>query len=396
MPAGPWVVVVGMHRSGTSAVAGALASLGLTAGRPDDRMEWAESNPEHWESLSLGLFNEGLLHRLGGSWNGPPDLPRHWVHSASVLGGREAEQTMASAYPQPGPSVWKDPRLCLLLPYWRTVLPGPLTAVFVWRTPLAVAHSLQRRDGLPLVVGLALWERYNRAALAGLEGIDTFAVDFDAVVAGPSEFVDQCSVWLNSLDQFASVDGRWDQHRATMSIAAELSHRPDRFTEADEALVTASQRELIARLQELPGAHRPFQPGPGSVESPWTTAIIDATRALDDQERAADAANQRFWSIRATLASTIVELRAVQNEVHDERQAYRELQRAHDELQRAHDELQRAHDLLISELEQARSDLDEAGQKLVNLHQSTSWKITKPLRSSVAYVEKRGGHRDGR
>jgi hypothetical protein len=376
------VVVIGMHRSGTSAVTGALGSLGLMTGRPDDRMDWAESNPEHWESLSLGLFNESLLHRLGGSWKGPPDLPRHWVHSASVLGGSEAGRTMASAYPEGGPSVWKDPRLCLLLPYWRTVLPGPLAAVFVWRTPLAVAHSLQRRDGLPLAVGLALWERYKHAALASLEGIDALAVDFDAVVADPSGFVDGCAGWLGSLDQFTVGEDRWDRQAATTSIIADLKHQPDQFMGADESLVTDSQWELLARLQELRGVHRPFHPGPRPVESPWTPAIIDAIRALDRQERVADDANHRFWSTRATLASVFVELRSVEQDLHNERLA--------------REALQRARDLLVSQLEQARSDLDEAGQKLANLHHSTSWRITKPLRSSVAYIERRGGRRDGR
>ncbi len=179
MPAGPWVVVVGMHRSGTSALAGALGALGFNQVRPGDRVEWSQSNPEHWESLSLGLFDEGLLHRLGGSWDAPPVLPRHWVHSASILGGGRRSR------PWPRPSHSRDRpcgrtrRLCLLLPYWRTLLPEPPAAVFVWRNPLAVAHSLHRRDGMPLAVGLALWERYNRAALESLAGLDTFGVDFD-------------------------------------------------------------------------------------------------------------------------------------------------------------------------------------------------------------------------
>ncbi len=389
MPAGPWVVVVGMHRSGTSAVTGALAALGLASGHTGDRMEWAESNPEHWESLSLGLFNEQLLHRLGGRWDAPPDLPRHWVHSAAIFGGGEAEQTMASAYPRPGPSVWKDPRLCLLLPYWRTILPGPTAAVFVWRTPLAVAHSLQRRDGLPLVTGLALWERYNRVALESLEGIDTFSIGFDAVVADPSGFVDQTAAWLDSLPQLESIAGQWDQKGAAASIAGDLKHQPDRFTPADEALVTGEQVQLLARLRETSGACRPFPHVPATFESSWTTAVIDTRRTLGRLERMVEEANQRFWTMRATLASVYTELRTVEHDLFDER-------KAHTASLEAIEELHRATDRLAGQLEQARSDVAEANQKLINVHTSTSWRITKPLRSSVAYVENRGGRRDQR
>ena len=376
-------MVVGMHRSGTSALAGALGALGLNQVRPGDRVDWSESNPEHWESLSLGLFNEELLHQLGGSWDAPPDLPRHWVHSASILGGGEPMGTMAGAFPQAGPSVWKDPRLCLLLPYWRTLLPDRPAAVFVWRYPLAVAHSLHRRDGLPVVVGLALWERYNRAALGSLAGIDTFGVDFDDAVADPSGFVDRCAGWLGALDQFGDVE--WDLEQAAMAIAADLKHQPGRFSAADEALVTAEQRQLLGCLQGTDGVHRSFRQGPPPVESAWTTAVIDTRRALALQRRAAEAANQRFWSTRARLASVFAELRAVERDLYDERHA-------HGESRRAVEDLRRARDLLVRRLEQAELDLDEASQKLVNVHESTSWKLTKPLRSAVARIERKGRH----
>jgi hypothetical protein len=358
-----------MHRSGTSALAGALGALGFNQVRPGDRVEWSQSNPEHWESLSLGLFDEGLLHRLGGSWDAPPDLPRHWVHSASILGGGEAVATMAEAFPQPGPSVWKDPRLCLLLPYWRTLLPEPPAAVFVWRNPLAVAHSLYRRDGMPLAVGLALWERYNRAALESLAGLDTFGVDFDHAVADPTGFVERCAAWLGALDQFDQASGRWDLDQAATSIASDLKHQPARFPAADEALVTAEQRQLLGCLQGATGVHHPLRQGPPPVESAWTTAIIDTRRATALQRTATEAANQRFWATRARLASTLVELRAVEQDLYDNR--------------RAVDDLRRARNLLRDRLERAEQDL-------VNLQASTSWKVTGPLRSVAARMENRG------
>jgi hypothetical protein len=376
-------MVVGMHRSGTSALAGALGALGFNQVRPGDRVEWSESNPEHWESLSLGLFDEGLLHRLGGSWDAPPDLPRHWVHSASILGGGEAVTTMAEAFPQPGPSVWKDPRLCLLLPYWRTLVPVPPAAVFVWRNPLAVAHSLHRRDGMPLVVGLALWERYNRVALESLAGLDTYSVDFDDAVADPTGFVEQCAAWLGALDQFGDTDTAWDLERAAAAIAADLKHQPGQFSAADEALVTAEQRQLLVCLQGSSGVHLPHCQAPPPVESAWTTAIIDTRRATARQRTATEAANQRFWAMRARLASVFVELRSVEQDLYDER-------RAHGEARRAVEDLRRARDLLLHRLEQAQLDVDEAVQKLVNVHASTSWKVTKPLRSTVARVGGRG------
>jgi hypothetical protein len=183
------VLVVGMHRSGTSAVAGAIGTLGYQLPGPDDRVSWAASNPEHYESRTLTVLNESLLRALGGSWEGPPRLLPHWAHSAAVLAGGAARSALRTAYPEPGRTVWKDPRLCLLLPYWRRVLDGPVAAVLVWRRSMAVARSLERRDGMPVADGLALWERYNRSALGGLHGLPVSVVDYDAVVADPAAFV---------------------------------------------------------------------------------------------------------------------------------------------------------------------------------------------------------------
>ncbi|MGO8871368.1 MAG: hypothetical protein ACLQPH_08190, partial [Acidimicrobiales bacterium] len=79
MPNGPWLVVLGMHRSGTSLVAGLLGALGFQVPRFDDRIHdqpW--SNPEHWESASMVRFNDELLDQLGGSWDAPPVLNPGW------------------------------------------------------------------------------------------------------------------------------------------------------------------------------------------------------------------------------------------------------------------------------------------------------------------------------
>src|SRR5205823_3578402 len=60
---------------------------------------------------------------------------------------------------------WKDPRLCILLPFWDGVLGTRHPIVLVFRHPIAVARSLQRRDRLSKTYALALWERHMRLAL---------------------------------------------------------------------------------------------------------------------------------------------------------------------------------------------------------------------------------------
>ncbi len=370
-PAGPWVVVVGMHRSGTSAVTGALGGLGLQMPRPGDRIPWDESNPDHWESLSVSRHDDDLLRALGGSWDGPPDLDRHWVHTAAVLDGTRTASVLADAYPEAGPAAVKDPRLCLILPLWRAVLPGTLTALLVWRSPLAVARSLHRRDGLSLACGLALWERYNRSALAGLAGVATYVTDYESVVADPAASVSAWAEWLGSTEAFAGERARWDTEAAAAVIAPELLHQTAPHGSEDPLLLSEGQQQLHDTLAELGGGHRPLGRCELGDETPWATDLLATRREVGLVTRRAEDVRQEFYAMRQRWAET-----------------WHDLARTGDERDAARSE----RDETRSDLERALADLASAEEKLHQLYESTSWKATRALRSSAAKLEQ-WGHR---
>jgi hypothetical protein len=277
---GPWLTVMGMHRSGTSAVTGALGGLGFALPVPDDRMDWPESNPEHWESSALTAHDDRVLAALGGSWDAPPVLSPGWEHSAAVAAAPHPAAAVRSAYPGSGPLVWKDPRLCLLLPYWRRFLPEPHAAVLVWRSPLSVARSLLARDGTLLPDGLALWERYNRAALQNLADVDTYVCSYEQVLADPVTAMTAIADWLGDLPQFAGLAATWDP----VAAAATIDAGPARPGADDDQLLLSGQQALVACLQGLEGGHRPLGATAAGDESPWTGALLAARRATRTRE----------------------------------------------------------------------------------------------------------------
>lgn len=365
-PAGPTVLVVGMHRSGTSAVTGALGALGLQMPRPGDRMADDESNPEHWESLSLSLHDESLLHALGGGWDAPPDLPHHWIHTAQVAAGGRSAAVLAEAYPDPGPAAVKDPRICLLLPYWRTLLAPPVAALMVWRAPLDVARSLLSRDGLPLASGLALWERYNRSALHGLSGIDTYVTSYESVVGDPAAALAAWTDWLGSLHRFEPYRAGWDPDRAVPAITPGLRHQAAASAPDGRDLLSAEQQHLLDRLEGLAGRH-PALPEIGlGGETPWATALLAARREATRGARQAAEDRRRFWTVRQRWAESRAELARVSAVLGAER------------------------DGALESLADTRAALAEAEDKLTQLYRSSSWKATKPLRTSLAKVEQWG------
>src|SRR5579884_3426223 len=111
------VIVLGMHRSGTSAVTRVVNLLGLSLGREDD-LYHAADNPDHWESSALIEANDSILQKLGGRWDAPPNLQEGWESSDLMRGEMSRlRNTFLHVYPEDG-WVWKDPRTCLTLPLW--------------------------------------------------------------------------------------------------------------------------------------------------------------------------------------------------------------------------------------------------------------------------------------
>ena len=347
MPEGPWVVVVGAHRSGTSAITGALVALGLQGVDPGDRMDWAESNPEHWESLAAALFDDELLAEVGGSWDAPPELGR--MPDARTA-RRSPADIMAAAYPGPGPLVWKDPRACLLLPYWRHVLPTPLTAVFVWRDPMAVAQSLHARDGMSIEYGLALWERYNRSAAAGLQGVDTYVLDYDAAMADTTAAFDSIATWLGDLDRFGPSDRRWDIDAAAATIDQGLHHQTGR---ADSAESPSSDPLTLSRwLSTMAGGHRPFSTEPPPPVSHWPDALIALRREQIE--------------LRTEVARTTALVASAEAMEQALRSGYQE-------------EIDR----LVEQLHESRQRAESLAWEIQKVTSSASWKVTGPLRAAA-------------
>ena len=123
----PGIIVLGMHRSGTSAVTRIVNLLGAGLGPDDDLLTEFDNPAGHWESIRLNRCNDRILAAFGRSWDFPPWLDPGWEHSprATRLLPDMAE-TFTGVYSS-DPWVWKDPRTCLTLPLWRRVLdPEPM------------------------------------------------------------------------------------------------------------------------------------------------------------------------------------------------------------------------------------------------------------------------------
>lgn len=164
------LVVLGMHRSGTSSVAGALALLGAAA--PRTLMAPAADNPRgFWESQVVMALNDVLLAEAGSSWSDWRRLRR----TPDPAAARDRIiRAMADEFGDAETVVLKDPRMCRLFPAWRTALEQagyrPLI-VTPLRSPSEVAASLQARNPISREQGLRLWLRHVLDAESASRGL---------------------------------------------------------------------------------------------------------------------------------------------------------------------------------------------------------------------------------
>jgi hypothetical protein len=180
------VVVLGMHRSGTSVATGLINLLGVATCPKIDMIRASDNPTGHWESRTLQRVNDSLLRQMGRAWWYPPPAGTAYFEVAARIrtSPEEAGAVMRRVH-RARPWVWKDPRACLLVPFWREALGSGFAVVWVIRNPLEVAASLAARNGISTSLGLALWGRYNRLVHAHLGGLPVMVSRFDDVVADP-------------------------------------------------------------------------------------------------------------------------------------------------------------------------------------------------------------------
>lgn len=174
------VVVLGMHRSGTSAVAGVLQILGVDMG---DKMVTKDqfNTRGYFEDLEFQVLNKQILENTGARWDSPPD--KDTLEGVADFSPAIKELT-AKGKPIWG---WKDPRTVLTIELYLPYLVNP-HLVICFRNPYGIARSLKERDGSDTLKSLRLTNTYNERILNFFEShpdLPKIFIAFEDVLANP-------------------------------------------------------------------------------------------------------------------------------------------------------------------------------------------------------------------
>ncbi|MDM8564352.1 glycosyltransferase [Candidatus Halobeggiatoa sp. HSG11] len=207
------IIVLGMHRSGTSMVARLLNMMGAYFSPDDVAMQASKANPKgHWEREDIRILNDDILQSLGISWDNINDFEPSLLTETICEEFAPRIQKIIFNLDSHRPWMIKDPRLCLLLPVWEQVLEVPI-CIHVYRNPIQVAQSLKTREKIlsvnegatlnntfladysnnaidfPVVLGMALWEKYTLNTLAYSKSIPRILMSIHDLIANPVKTV---------------------------------------------------------------------------------------------------------------------------------------------------------------------------------------------------------------
>ena len=323
-----------MHRSGTSAIAGVLARLGIDV--PGDMMLATKDNPKgYFENIDVFLRHEAFLREIKSSWDDPmisDDNEERLLDLANDI------QNLVFV-PNRSKQIFivKDPRLCLTMPAW---LRASVEAerqpkcLHIFRHPAAVGASLAARDGLEEKHSLMLWLKYVLLAERSTRKIPRCFANFDDLLANWTGLVEEVADRLTLPLQGASdigckgINGFLDQelcHHTTPDKEVAWQAGPGRMCQ--QTLIALKEleadpydKQAMESLDQCFVRHKDCSDLYGDLFNDLRLKEANAERSFDHRmqilqdENTALIANLRRKQTDAQTTSEIEETRANANE----------------------------------------------------------------------------------
>jgi hypothetical protein len=369
------VLILGMHRSGTSALAGMLNFAGLDLG--GNLTPGHEDNPKgFFEHDEIWQIHDELLRETGTSWQDTRQLPPDWQQNPPANLVRDRLDALLRQN-FAGKPLWgiKDPRLSRIFGIWPELLDGlgaEARVVLAVRHPMEVAASLTLRDGLDPAHGLALWLRYTLDAERNTRGLKRAIQHYPDMLGNWRAELARLGAVLElplpepTAQTAAAIDGFLDSamrhHRAGADWADHPQPLVNWCAQAYGAMLTLPDADALRSLDAIQDAFDGFE-----REAAAYTAQISAHLSEIKLYRNA---NQWLESERAAQEAAIAAAAAA-----DAKTAAAERARFAAELEREAEDrknLQAAHDELRNELHR--------------LQASSSWRLTQPLRNLLRHL----------
>jgi hypothetical protein len=403
------VVVLGMHRSGTSLCSHILSALGVDMAdrAPGRGLESpGEDNAKgHWERWEIVEFHDRILKMFDQEFYSPLHdfaLPVAWWADPQVAQVRRELAGFLEGRMGSGMFGFKDPRTIRLMPMWHQVfneLKLVPKIIYCVRNPAQVARSLRARDRIPLDIGEYRWLCYNLEFFRYTKSLEFCTIEYETWFNEPEQNLARLTNFLDLPS--CELDPDFD---LTLSgiVESELRHDDPVLFAARQPLIRSTYqlaryadrdsatREQICHVatqfhafQQLQTTFREqlgdFRTKLGAFEAQLSGAHAD----LSAEREQLSTARAAFSVARAELSETNARLEVTLNKLSTSEDARLRAEaaliawEARAQVEQAHrDRLER--EINDFRVHHQRLQLDIA--RLRAIEGSTTWRLTAPLR----------------
>ena len=409
------ILIAGMHRSGTSALSRTLNLVGCDLSGNLMEADVLSNERGHWESQLVFELNNAILASAGSRWDEWETINPDW-HTSPVYSSyfEKARRLIETEFPSSPLFVVKDPRFCLLMDFWTRVIASagaaPLVVMPV-RNPRDVAASLKQRNDIDPSIGRLLWLRHVLDAEAGSRQCRRITLSFGQLLDDWRGVLERMSERLEvswpkmssaaglEIDRFLTADLR---HYADLRAEVEPPSQSIRWvTESWEILNRWSNDDerpsdldaldtIRSRLNELgPVFGPPILLGrtaihnerilEGTVDELTNNLDTETTRARNLEYRVS-AQGAQLRTLKRTIAQQVEDARQRDAHINDLDQT---IARQAGEAQLRDADIQALNETNTRRQHQVESlmrAVNERDQRIGALLQSSSWRLTAPLR----------------
>ncbi len=397
------ILVLGMHRSGTSALTRVINLLGFSL--PRHLIPPSQYNVKgFWETQSVVDFHDRVLTSAGSYWHDWSRFNPDW-YSAPLLTAHleELKAILLAEFGTAGPIVVKDPRICRLLPLWLNVFDAlqiAPTVIVPFRNPLEVARSLHQRDGFTEGKSFLLWLRHVLDAEQASRHLPRAFCSYEELLLDWRRLMDRIGRQASLVWSRLSVDTELE---ITEFLSAEVRHQvvsdqdlTNRMgipwwvseTYAICQLLSEDPQDTVAQ-QRLDAIRQEFDQGCRL----FGIAVRAEEREADHQRHKVADLEAEMASLRSDLENTRQQANAFREVIQEKIADVARLQEDMDGVQRHLEESREALQERAAEATHRAYELENSRQKSVVLatelnaiKNSVAWRLTTPLRSAGTHL----------